>query len=445
MSQQFEPLSGRTPSPLQENNEEGQYSSNFAASSSLERRTEETGASPPHHTARRFDWPATGIVVSIAAIFTLAARLEPQPATSFVPVAVLSATGYGLLITALRKLRAGNGVGLGEAALAGFSIALFQWIIALSYPGVISSLSNVQLAGPGFFTTWGLVAFFSVLFSIIGATLGHMAFAPPRPLPARTSSSEGQPAGDDEAAEEQVAGETTANTAERQEDTSQEGPAEEEKEAAARPVMSFVIAILLLGLAPILVGYVFAGSFDFALNHFGYDPGPFSTLRLLSALLPWQIPVPITLSGANGVSTIITLLWRIPLFFGNPSLFDIQALEPFVFNATGLALLLLLCQREESSADTIGMSWGRLLIFEGLLGLLLVVPADLWIMQGLQGVLQIQSTVLPIGTLNILNTPTFTLNIITGPLICMVAGTLISRLRPVSPLPATQAAQPTGE
>ncbi|HLL77905.1 MAG TPA: hypothetical protein VKT25_00280, partial [Ktedonobacteraceae bacterium] len=292
MSQQFEPIAGRTPSPITENNEARGYSSNFAESSSLQKTNGETGESPPHDTYRRFDWLATGLVVSIAAIFTLAARLQPQPSTSFVPIVVLSATGYGLLITALRKLRAGKGVGLGEAALAGFSIALFQWIIALSYPGVISSLSNVQLAGPGFFTTWGLVAFFSVLFSMIGATLGHMAFAPLRSLPMRTGASQTSPTEDVDAAEEAETGENLAETVDTVDTADavkgQENDTEEENEPTHRPVMSYVIAILMLGLAPILVGYVFAGSFDFALNHFGYDPGPFSTLRLLSALLPWQ-------------------------------------------------------------------------------------------------------------------------------------------------------------
>lgn len=445
MSQQFEPIAGRTPSPISENNETEGYSSNFADSSSLQNNNGETGESTLHNTHRRFDWLATGVVVSIAAIFTLAARLQPQPSTSFVPIVVLSATGYGLLITALRKLRAGKGVGLGEAALAGFSIALFQWILALTYPGVISSLSNVQLAGPGFFTTWGLVAFFSVLFSMIGATLGHMSFAPLRSLPTRTGAPQTSPT--EEVAEEAETGENLAETVDAVDTADaveeQENDTEEENESAHRPVMSYVIAILMLGLAPILVGYVFAGSFDFALNHFGYDPGPFSTLRLLSALLPWQIPVPITLSGANGVSTLITLLWRIPLFFGNPSIFDIQALEPFAFNAAGLALLLILDRREESGAS--GTPWGRLLIFEGLLGLLLVVPADLWIIQGLQGVLQIQSTVLPIGTLNILNTSTFTLNIMTGPLICIAVGALMTRLRPAPPASGALPTQPTGQ
>jgi hypothetical protein len=430
LSQQFKPIPERTSSPVQENNEAGVNSSNFEASSTLEEKSSETGAALQRKTGRRFDWLALGIVVSIAAIFTLAARVQPQPSTSFVPAVVLSATGFGLLITALRKLRSKRGLGLGEAAVAGLIIALFQWIIALTYPGVISSLSNVQLAGPGFFTTWGLVALSTVLFSMVGTVLGYMAFPPLRPLPDNAATSQITPGG--EAGDEQVQSDT-----EPEEGEAQEERAETQTPSATRPAFSYAVAILMLGLAPILVGYVFAASFDFSIGHFGYDPGPFSTLRLLSTLLSWQIPVPITLSGASGAATVITLLWRIPLFFGNPSLFDIQALEPFVFNGAGLALLLVASRNEERASGT---SWGRLLFLEALLGLLLVVPADLWIMQGLQGVLQIQSTALPIGTLHILNVPIFALNLLTAPLTCMLAGALIIRFRPASSTPTTQPA-----
>src|SRR5579864_827872 len=107
-------------------------------------------------TAKRggFDRLALSTVILIAAIFSIAGRLYSQPTTSLVPIAVLSASGCGLLITALRKLRTSKGAGLLEAALAGLFVATFQFLAALSYPGVTPSLGNEQLAGPGFFTTW---------------------------------------------------------------------------------------------------------------------------------------------------------------------------------------------------------------------------------------------------------------------------------------------------
>src|SRR5438876_11654985 len=52
-----------------------------------------------------FDWFAIGAVISIAALFGLLARLNPQPSTSIPSAPVLSATRCGLLVTALRKLR----------------------------------------------------------------------------------------------------------------------------------------------------------------------------------------------------------------------------------------------------------------------------------------------------------------------------------------------------
>ena len=79
-----------------------------------------------------FDWPALGVVILIAAFFAITARFHAQPATSFVPVAVLSATGCGLLVTAIRKLHTSKGVGLLEAALGGFFMALLQFTVALT-------------------------------------------------------------------------------------------------------------------------------------------------------------------------------------------------------------------------------------------------------------------------------------------------------------------------
>ena len=78
-----------------------------------------------------FDWTAVSIVILIAAFFAITARIHAQPATSFVPTVVLSATGCGLLVTALRKLRTSQGIGLREAALGGFFMALLQFAVAL--------------------------------------------------------------------------------------------------------------------------------------------------------------------------------------------------------------------------------------------------------------------------------------------------------------------------
>src|SRR5258708_19564146 len=82
-------------------------------------------ATLPHHG---FDWLALGVVILIAAFFAFTARLNAQPATSFVPVAVLSATGCGLLVTALRKLRTPQRAHLFAAALCALFLAFFQFL-----------------------------------------------------------------------------------------------------------------------------------------------------------------------------------------------------------------------------------------------------------------------------------------------------------------------------
>src|SRR6266568_9007684 len=74
-----------------------------------------------------FDWLAIGVVLLIAALFAIAARLSPQPSNSLTPAAVLSATGCGLLVTAMRKLRTARRPGLLEAALGGLILAFFQF------------------------------------------------------------------------------------------------------------------------------------------------------------------------------------------------------------------------------------------------------------------------------------------------------------------------------
>ncbi|HLI08165.1 MAG TPA: hypothetical protein VKV40_16475 [Ktedonobacteraceae bacterium] len=379
-------------------------------------------------TRNRFDWIAVGCVALVAAFFAVVSRFNIQPPNSLTPIAVLSATGCGLLITALRKLRTPKGPGLAEAALGGFVLALFPFLAAITAPDVLSALSTNSDEMHGFMTAWALILVFSMLFSVIGATLGHLAFAPLRPLPARPQEVDVAPlpeteedktgATDEESAEdEETANEKTAPTS--------EGP---------RSLLSYLVAVLLLGLLPTIAGYVFSAAFDFMLKVYGFFPGPYPTLRLLSGLLPWQIPVSIGFNGAGGQSGIYLewQYWRIPLFLGNPTMFDLVALEPYILNGAALALLLFAAyrfmsnsQREISASPT---AWSNYLLFEALLGLLIVFPAALWIMRGLEGLLQMPGIVLPIRTLYLLNPLTFTLDIITGPLACLLIAILLRLL-----------------
>jgi len=385
-------------------------------------------AAPPVWRAGRFDWPAVGVVVIIAAIFAATAHLTAQPSASLVPAAVLSATGCGLLITGLRKQRTFKGVGLPEAALSGLLLALFQFISALSFPGVIQGLSNDQTSQAGFFTTWGLVAVFTTLFSVIGAALGHLIFAPLRPLPTRTSKTVAQSGvastSEEESAPEQVEDLPELSAREDEQEESEEPAAVHVAQEAsgedmpARSGTSYIISIVLLGFAPFLAGYVFAAAFDVALNLNRFDPGPFPTLRLLSALLPWQVPLSIDLHSLN-----LILAWRIPFLPGNPALFDMQAFEPFILNAAGLAFTLLALFKMEQRTDR--LAWRILLLLEALLGLALVLPADLWIGFGLHGLLQTPNIAVLLRTLQLLNPLTFTLNLITAPLVCMIVGAAI--------------------
>jgi hypothetical protein len=381
----------------------------------------------------RFDWPAVGVVVIIGAIFAALAHLSAQPFTSLVPAAVLSATGCGLLITGLRKLRTFKGAGILEAALSGLLLALFQFVSALSFPGVTRGLSIDQTSQAGFFTTWGLVAIFATLFSMIGAALGHLIFAPLRPLPARVGRNV-------ELATRAETGDEEESVTEQEEDLhalfEREDEREESEELAhldvterapdevqpARSRMSYIISIVLLGLAPFLAGYVFAAAFDVALTINRYDPGPFPTLRLLSGLLPWQVPLPVNLQSLN-----LILAWRIPILPGNPAAFDIQAIEPFLLNAAGLACTLLALFRLENSTGQPSLRLARrnALLMQALLGLALVLPANLWIAFGLHGLLQLPSIAILLRTLQLLNPLTFTLNLITAPLVCVIAGTAI--------------------
>src|SRR5258708_21507988 len=79
--------------------------------------------SPPSRQVSGFDWAALGISILIAAFFSLTARLDAQPATSFVPVAVLSATGCDFLVTRLPTLPTSKAAGLLEPGLGGLFIA----------------------------------------------------------------------------------------------------------------------------------------------------------------------------------------------------------------------------------------------------------------------------------------------------------------------------------
>lgn len=337
-----------------------------------------------------FDVTALDVVILLAAFFAIAARLSAQPSNSLTPAAVLSATGCGLLITALRKRHTFQRPGLLEAALGGLILAFFQFIAAITYPDVITTLGQDGGQRLGFIATWGLIAVFSIVFAIAGAALGHLAFAPLRPLPARQGTLPSS--------------------------------------APERSFVNYLIAVLLLGLAPTLVGFIFSAGFDYMLSFYQLTPGPFPTLRLLSTLLPWQVPIHIDLSGSNQGS-IVLLLWRIPIFVGNPGLFDIQALEPLVFSGAAVSLLLLTTHGRQSDPleQVRSLNWETYLALVTALGLFLVLPADLWLLGGLHGLLQVPrlDIIVPISTLHILDPLTFTLNLITGPLVCLAIGALL--------------------
>src|SRR5438874_7541074 len=413
--------------------------------------TKSTASGVPSARAREVDWLAIGVVLLIAGLFALAGRLNPQPATSLAPAAVLSATGCGFLVTALRKLHTSSRPGLFEAALGGLFLALFQFMAAITYPNVVYALSLAYDERLGFLTTWALIAVFSIIFSMVGAALGHLAFAPLRPLPTRTTNRLQLPHANASGEErESSAPEVEDVQVSRSGDITEEAAEEQDIEPipAAEPVhlaqsqrslVSYLISVLLLGLAPTLVGYVFSAAFDYSLRANLFFPGPYPTLRLLSTMLPWQIPIPFSLSSSDPNSLIFLLwqLWRIPLFLGNPAMFDVQALEPYVFNGAALGLLLLTMgdqntrsnQGRDTSSRPVLLSWPAYLLLESVLGILLVLPADLWIVRGLQGLLQVQIFAFPIRTLYILDQFTFILNLVTGPLVCVGIGILLRLLR----------------
>lgn len=260
----------------------------------------------------RLDWIAIGSVALIAAFFAIVARLNPQPPNSLTPIAVLSATGCGLFITALRKLRTPSRPGLLEAAIGGFFLALFPFLVAITAPNVLAALSTSADEMHGFMTTWALILVFSILFSIIGATLGHLAFAPLRPLPAKPQEGSITPL--PEMKTEGVEDESSTTEEEGAEEAANEelaAPAE-----AQRLLLSYLVAVLLFGLLPTIAGYVFSAAFDFMLKVYQFFPGPYPTLRLLSGLLPWQLPVSLGSSGSGVLSGVFLewQFWRIPLF-----------------------------------------------------------------------------------------------------------------------------------
>src|SRR5437588_3352118 len=123
--------------------------------------TKSTASGVPSARVREVDWLAIGVVLLIAGLFALVARLNSQPATSLTPVAVLSATGCGLLVTAIRKLHTPKRPGLFEASVGGLFLAVFQFIAALTYPNVPSALSLFSDERTGFLATWMLIAVFS--------------------------------------------------------------------------------------------------------------------------------------------------------------------------------------------------------------------------------------------------------------------------------------------
>lgn len=433
------------PEAATESNEQVNETAVIADKTHREADTKSSSFPPLARNAHGFDWLAIGVVILIAAFFALVARINAQPATSFVPVAILSATGCGLLVTALRKLRTTKRAGLFEAALGGFIIALFQFVVAITYPGVFETLGSSAVLRSGFLLTWGLVAGFSIIFSVVGAALGHLAFAPLRPLPIKPVRGTVAPAFEEDAAEDLIDEQPAQFTDVEEEDTDA-GDSNEDRDTegneqdmlaanshepvsprSSHPVIGSLVTILLLGLAPTAVGYVFSAAYDYTLGLNQFLAGPYPTLRLLSTLLPWQVPLPINVNGNIGQVIIFSLLWRIPVFLGNPTLFDFQAIEPLVFNGAALGLLLLFWRRSDTGTPEPRVGLLPYLLMEAALGIILVLPANLWSIRGLEGLLQIQNIVVPIRVLRILDPLTFTLNLITGPLVCIIIGLVLRR------------------
>lgn len=421
---------------------------------------------PEQPQRRRFNWPALIAALAVAAFFALTARFNNLPSPSYVPAAIFSATGCGLLVTAIRKLRKWPGAGLLEAGLSGFGMALLQFAMTFTYPGVFSQFGADPTAGRAFLITWVLVALFAVVLSLAGATIGHLAFAPLRPLPARAQKRTGVEDEDEEdedeietteeeaenvanAAEPEAAGagqarekmgEETTEEAESKDEEVEENPDEDEEEALAaatvaqpqRSFFNYVITVVLLGLLPMMAGYVFAAVYDFIMNAIKvstFSPAFYPTLSVLSGLLPWRLAAPINLNGSNAGFILFTLFWRVPDgILGNPNLFDVQTLESLVFSATGLALLLISMYDSSNHGEQRRPApWGLFLLLEALLGLLLVLPADLWLLHGLEGILQFQGVLAQLPTIQLLNPTLFILNLVTGTLFTLLVSIIVRR------------------
>lgn len=468
---------------------------------------------------RRFAWSALIAALAVAAFFAATARFNSQPSPSYIPAAIFSASGCGLLVTAIRKLHALPGAGLLEAGLSGFGLALLQFAVTFTYPGVYSTITAAPEYSRAFFITWGLIAFFAVILSMAGATIGHLAFAPARPLPARSprrattaeeeeedamlpedendtlantdlalssraaehvhtqstsatanaqdaenpaplalladeeneqaslSMPDGQVEDEQEAElDDELGTEETKDTNEATElddelETEQEADEADEDEVertgelvtqGGHTLLNYAITVLLLGLLPMIAGYVFAATYDFIMNAININtiaPAFYPTLSLLSGLLPWRLVALINLNNSNGGFIVFALLWRIPdSILGNPNLFDVQALESAVFSATGLALLLITMYRSDNFGEQRQSApLGILILLESLLGLILVLPANLWLLRGLEGILQLQTLLVQLPTIHLLNPALFILNLLTGTLACLLIGLIVKR------------------
>ena len=175
-------------------------------------------------------------------------------------------------------------------------------MVGLTYPGVFDSISNSQITGKDFLITWILIAGFSMIFSLAGAALGHLSFAPLRPMPARSSSRD--------SIEEEAVNISSKHIDEQStievnaDDIPVENLTEKPFSQTSQPSMfSSFLTILIIGLSPIVAAYIFSAGYDFILSLNQFVPGPYPTLRILSALLPWQIPIPIDLN--SGIQNII--------------------------------------------------------------------------------------------------------------------------------------------
>lgn len=423
---------------------------------------------------RGFDWPALFVALGIAAFFAVIARLNSQPAPSFVPIAVLSASGCGLLVTALHKVRKRAGIGLREAGLAAFGMALFQFAITFTYPDLVPIIQANPALGRAFLLTWGLIAVFAIVLSLLGALIGHLVFAPLRPAPAKKAkqsvgeeedeedeeeieSEESEQAtqvsaeaevGDKQATQISAEAEVGDEQANQDEQDEQEGDEEDVEESESlvaasatsvptgRLLTNYTIAALLLGLLPMMAGYVFAAAYDLLMNALKVIPGIYPTLSLLAGLLPWRLPF--NLTGANASTTFIAL-WRIPdSITVNPNWFDVQSLEPLLFNAAALAFLLLtMYGSDHQQGEHRAAPWGIFLFLQALLGLLIVLPASIWLMRGLEGILHLGTLIAQLPTTQVINPTLFALNLATAVVFSLLIGTLMRRQYQIWTAPRT--------